>query len=115
MDFSLVYLVQRFFYRFIDFFHHWYVDGSRVFAHKFISALEAADRTFAVKVTAQHFFEPLYKDYSAIGRVVGVPFRAGRIVIGGIAYLIFALLFAAAYLAWLAIPAVIIYYAAKSL
>ena len=36
MDFSLIYLVHRFFYRFFDFFHHWYVDGSRWFGRKFM-------------------------------------------------------------------------------
>jgi hypothetical protein len=115
MDFALVYLVQRFFYRFFDFFHHWYVGGSRVFAHAFISTLEAADRTFAVKITLKYFFQPLYKDYTAIGRILGVVFRTGRILIGAVIYLAIALIFVAAYLVWLAIPATIIFYAARNL
>ncbi|HVM76714.1 MAG TPA: hypothetical protein VMU07_01000 [Candidatus Paceibacterota bacterium] len=114
MDFSPAYLVQRFFYRFFDFFHHWYVDGSRSIAHAFISTLTAADRTFAVKITLQHFFEPLYGDYSAVGRVVGIPFRAGRVLIGGVAYLFVALVFAAIYIIWVAIPALVIYYAIRN-
>jgi hypothetical protein len=115
MDFFPVYLVQRFIYRIYDFLHHWYIDGSRAIAHRFISALESADRSFAVKITLIHFFEPLYKDYSGVGRVVGVIFRAGRIVIGSIAYLVITIFFAVVYVAWLAIPAVILYYAVRSL
>ncbi len=115
MDFAFVYLLQRFFYRFFDFFHHWYVDGSRRFAHVFISALESADRTFAVKITLRHFFEPLYRDYSVIGRILGIVFRTGRIIIGSVIYLAIALIFAVIYLLWLVIPAVIIFYAARNL
>jgi len=115
MDFAFVYLVQRFFYRLFDFFHHWYADGSRRFAHAFISALESADRTFAVKITMRHFFEPLYKDYSAIGRILGIIFRTGRVLIGAIVYFVVACIFAVAYLVWLAIPAVILFYAARNL
>ncbi len=115
MDFAFVYLVQRFFYRLFDFFHHWYADGSRRFAHLFISTLEVADRTFAVKITLRHFFEPLYGDYSIIGRILGLIFRTGRVLIGSVMYLIVAIVFACAYLAWLAIPTVIIFYAARSL
>jgi hypothetical protein len=114
MDFSFVYLVQRFFIRFIDFFHHWYVDGSRAFGKHFMSALSTADRSFAVAITARHFFEPLYKDYSIIGRILGVVFRSGRIAIGAVAYLFLAIIFACAYVIWLAIPAVIIFYAARN-
>jgi hypothetical protein len=114
MDFALVYLLQRFFYRFFDFFHHWYIDGSRVFAHAFISALEAADRTFAVSITLKYFFQPLYRDYTAIGRILGIVFRTGRIIIGAAVYLAIALLFAAAYLVWLAVPATVIFYAARN-
>jgi len=115
MDFALVYLVQRFFYHFFDFFHHWYIDGSRRFAHVFISTLEAADRTFAVKITLRHFFEPLYRDYTVIGRILGIIFRTGRIAIGSVAYLLIAFVFAVLYIAWLAIPATVIFYAARYL
>lgn len=115
MDFSVVYLVRRFAYHFLDFFHHWYVDGSRVIGRRFMATLTAADRSLAVAVTLRHFFEPLYKDYTVIGRILGVVFRSARILIGVVAYLLLFLLFLAAYLVWLAVPAVIIFYAARNL
>ncbi|HUC01390.1 MAG TPA: hypothetical protein VMA75_00600 [Candidatus Paceibacterota bacterium] len=115
MDFSVVYLVRRFAYRFLDFFHHWYADGSRVFARRFMATMTAVDQSLAVAITLRHFFEPLYKDYSVIGRILGIVFRSARILIGGIFYILLALLFAVAYIIWLAIPAVIIFYAFKHL
>lgn len=108
MDFAPAYLLQRFWYRIEIFFRHWYVGGSRAIGNKFMLALEAADRSFAVKITLLHFFEPLYKDYSAVGIVLGVIFRAGRILIGGAAYLLIAAAFAAFYLAWLLVPIAIL-------
>lgn len=108
MDLAPVYLIQRFFVRILDFFHHWYVHGSRRFAHAFISSLEQCDELFAAKITLIHFFEPLYGDYSPIGRVLGITFRFWRIVFGGIVYVAITLVFAAAYLIWIFIPAVLV-------
>lgn len=113
MDFAPVYLIQRFFYRFVDFFHHWYVDGSRVIGHRFMTALTEADRSLALKITLRYFFRPLYGDYTVIGRILGIIFRTGRIIIGAVVYVVIAFLFLLLYLAWLAVPAVIIIYAAK--
>lgn len=110
MDFAFVYLIQRFFYRFFDFFHHWYIDGSRFIAHTFISTLTEMDKSFAVGITLRHFFEPLYKDYSIVGRILGIVFRSVRVVIGGVIYGIAALVCLAIYLAWVAIPAVLVLY-----
>ncbi len=110
MSFSPVYIVNRFLYRLFDFFHHWYVDGSKVFFHHFISFLERLDQVFAVRITLRCFFQPLYKDYTIIGRILGVIFRAGRIVIGASVYLLIAFVFVIIYVVWLLIPAVTILY-----
>lgn len=115
MDFSIVYLAWRFVYRFLDFFHHWYVDGSRAIGRRFMATLTTADQSFAVAITLRHFFEPLYKDYSPVGRIVGIVFRSIRVLIGAACYLIIALAFAAAYLVWLAVPAATLFYAARHL
>ena len=80
-----------------------------------MKALTVADRSFAIAITLRHFFEPLYKDYSIIGRILGVVFRSVRVVIGGAVYLLLALGFAALYLLWLAIPGIIIFYVVKNI
>ena len=109
MDFSLVYLVNRFFYRVFDFFHHWYVDGSRMFGRKFIGVLTDLDKTFALKVTLQHFFEPLYKDYTPIGRIMGIVGRTIRSFAGVVIYIVISLIAGVLYIIWLAIPAIVVY------
>lgn len=115
MDFAPIYLVQRLCYRIGDFFHHWYVDGSRAIANQFMLTIEAADQSFAIKITLRHFFEPLYKDYSVIGRILGVIFRTGRIILGGVVYLLIVSSFLVVYLAWVAIPAGLLWYVATGI
>ena len=112
MEFAPVYLIQRLWFRIYSFFKHWYGDGSRAIWGRFLLTLATADRSFAVKVTLRHFFEPLYKDYSGVGRVVGIIFRSGRIIIGGVVYLFIALFFALIYGTWLAIPVLVLWYVA---
>ncbi len=113
MNFAFIYIIQRFLYRFVDFFHHWYVDGTRFIAHKFISVLTEMDKSFAVKITLRHFFDPLYKDYSIVGRILGIIFRSIRVAIGGAVYIVFAIVFLFLYLVWIAIPAVLIILAVR--
>jgi hypothetical protein len=109
-DFAVSYLVYRFFYRIGDFFRHWYVNGTLAVAGLFMKTLERADRSFAVKVTLQHFFEPLYKDYSIIGRILGVLFRSLRVAIGAVAYAALTVVFMVIYLAWIAVPPALLFF-----
>jgi tryptophan-rich sensory protein len=109
MDFSPIYLLNRFFYRLYDFFHHWYVDGSRWFGRRAMAAFTKLDRTFAVKVTLEHLFEPLYKDYTVMGRILGAIFRTLRVLVGFVVYAIVAVAILSVYIAWLAIPAYVVW------
>ena len=110
MNFSLTYLIGRFLYRIHDFFHHWYTDGSRIFFYKLISFLQYLDQTLALRMTLRYFFQPLYKDYSFIGRILGVVFRTCRAFIGIVAYVFVLILFLVAYVLWLAAPIILILY-----
>ena len=99
----LLYLIRRVVYRILEFFRHWYVNGFRLYWNFIIRSLEWFDRYFAWKITLRHVFEPLYKDYSAIGYALGIPFRFGKILIGGIVYAFFLFVAAVVFLAWLLI------------
>ncbi|MDO8664715.1 MAG: hypothetical protein Q7K44_04200 [Candidatus Liptonbacteria bacterium] len=110
MNFSLTYLIGRFIYRIIDFFHHWYTDASRVFFYKLISFLEELDQTLALRMTLRYFFQPLYKDYTFIGRILGVVFRTCRAFIGFVVYVFVLIIFLASYVLWLAAPIILIIY-----
>lgn len=109
MSFSLVYLVQRFFYRIFDFLRDWYVGGFLWFSHRSLNFLERLDRFFALKVTFRYWFKPLYQDYSFIGYVLGFFFRTVRLLAACLVYLAFAIISWVFYLAWAAIPVYLVY------
>lgn len=107
MSFSLVYVASRIWFRFYDFFRRWYVEGSKVIFHRLISTLENLDQTFAVRIQLRYFFQPLYKDYTIVGRILGVIFRSCRIVIGVSIYACVAAVFLLVYLTWVSIPVIL--------
>ena len=100
-------------FRVFDFFHHWYIGGSRRFAYRFVFFIRSIDQVFAVKITLEHFFEPLYGDYSPVGRFFGFFFRTFRVLLGSAVHLFFITLFATAYVLWLATPLLILTAMAK--
>ncbi len=109
MSFSVVYLLQRFFYRIYEAIRHWYRDGFLWFVHHTLNVLEGLDRTFALRITFRYWLKPLYQDYTVIGYILGFIFRTFRLVIGGFVYLVIILAALLLYLVWAAIPIYIVY------
>lgn len=109
MSFAPVYLAYRFFYHIIRFFHHWYRDGSRAMFHYFLRTLGKLEGTFALSLTARYFFHPLYQDFSVVGRIVGIFFRSGRILIGLFVYALLAAFFVLVYLAWILLIPILVF------
>jgi hypothetical protein len=101
MNFAFGYLIYRFFFNIYNFLRHFYVFGTRYILHSWVRTLEKLDRTFAVKINLRHFFAPLYKDYSIIGRILGIIFRTIRIIIGTIIYFFVSILFLGIVLFWI--------------
>lgn len=114
MSFAPLYLLNRLFFRLSDFFHHWYLDGSRTILHHFVSVFESLDRTFALRITLRYFWRPLYGDYSVVGHIFGFFFRSARLLIGGVIYLALAIVMLALYLIWLALPFLILFFAYRA-
>ncbi len=112
---AIVYLLNRLGYRVLDFFHHWYYHGSRVLTNYFFAFLERLDRGVALKITLKYFFQPLYKDYTVIGRILGVIFRTFRVGIGFVVYGFFGFLFTLIYLAWILFLPAILFFFVKNL
>ncbi len=112
MSFSVIYLIQRFFYRVGIFLYDWYVGGFLFFAKHGVNFLERLDRFWAIKITARNFFRPLYQDATFIGRILGIILRTFRI---GLALILYVLIISALilfYLIWALIPILIIGYGA---
>lgn len=114
MDFAGIYLVDRLVFRIRNFFHHWYVHGTRRIAHDGMNLFESLDQTFALKITLIHFFEPLYGDYSVVGRFFGIVLRAARLLVGGVIYSVIAFAWGVVFLLWWSVPVVIMIFALYS-
>lgn len=108
---ALLFLLERACYRVGDFFHHWYVDGTRAYWHRVHRLYLKLDRVFAVWLTLRHFAEPLYGDYTIIGHILGLFFRSFRVLIGGIIYLLIAPFIILAFCLYAALPIGLLIYA----
>ncbi|HEY4498194.1 MAG TPA: hypothetical protein VJA63_00960 [Candidatus Paceibacterota bacterium] len=109
MTSAALYLVNRFSYRFLAFFRHWYLGSLTVMAEFWNRFLGRLDRTFAIKITLRHFFEPLYQDRSFFGYVLGFFFRSARIFVASIIYLLIIALAVLIYFFWAGLPAYAIF------
>lgn len=104
----IIYLLNRFLYRFKEFVRHWYINSFFIWSNFVISFLERLDRFFAFKITLRFLFRPLYSDYSIIGYILGFIFRFIRLLISGIVYGVIIAIGFFLYLIWLAAPFYII-------
>ena len=104
MNFFVTYLIGRLLFRIAEFFRHWYLGGLEAVSRYVFSLLETLEQTIALRVTVRYFFQPLYGDWSPVGRGLGLIFRTGRTVLGVIIYPIIFAGGALAYLVWAAIP-----------
>lgn len=109
MNFAPAYLAIRFFYRIFEFVRHWYVKSVRIYWNFVLNTLQNLDYFFAWRITVKHLFEPLYKDYSVIGYILGFIFRSLRVAIGSVVYLFVFAIAIGLYLAWLLIPPFLIF------
>ena len=109
MNFAPGYLVVRFFYRIFEFLRHWYVKSIRWYSNAVLDRLQDIDRSLAWRITFKNLFEPLYKDYSIIGYFFGFLFRLFRLIMGGLIYIVIFALALVFYLAWLALPAYLVF------
>lgn len=104
MNFAPVYLIYSFFLNIFNFLEHWYAYGFKFWIGLWLKNIQSLDKTFAVVINLKHFFVPLYKDYTLIGRFTGIILRFFRILIGFIIYLIITIIFGIIILVWWLIP-----------
>ena len=105
---ALAYLIRRFFFRVVEFLRHWYIKSFKIYSNFVFDQLQKMDRTLAWRVNVRYLFQPLYKDYSIIGYVLGFILRIGRLLGISIIYLVVFLFVIVAYVIWLMIPIAIV-------
>jgi hypothetical protein len=103
-----VFIVQSFFLRLFLFFKHWYLNGFFFSVKKTIAVLAFFDSFFAVKITALNIFQPLFQDYTLLGRLIGFPLRIILLLLGLSLYLVIISFSALLFLIWSSIPVLII-------
>ncbi|MDD4761445.1 MAG: hypothetical protein PHZ25_00235 [Candidatus Pacebacteria bacterium] len=103
-----VFIIQSFFLRFFLFFKHWYYDGFFFSIRKIISILTFFDSFFALKITALNLFQPLFQDYSIIGRLISFPFRIILLFSGFLLYITIISCAIFLFLLWSSFPLLII-------
>ncbi len=106
---AFIYLGERFLYRIMEFLRHWYVKSGRVYSNFILNKLTQIDEVLAWRITLNHLFEPLYKDYSIIGYVLGFLFRLLRLCVASIVYLVVFAIALSGYVLWLLIPPIVVW------
>lgn len=109
MNFTAVYLIERFFYRIFEFLRHWYIKSIRMYFGFIINCFESMDRVFAWKITAKNIFKPLYGDYSFVGYVFGFLFRITRLVVTTVVYICVFFIAVFLYVLWFLVPPFLLY------
>ena len=88
----------------IKFFSFWYLTSSRAFWNKEILFIKGVERDMGVLINLKLIFQPIFGDYSYMGRVIGPIFRLGRVLIGFIIMAVSIAVVVAIYLIWIILP-----------
>ena len=100
----LVYLGRQFVFRVTEFLRHWYFGGYRVYVGFWMRLLEDLDYTFAWRLTFLHLFQPMYGDYTFVGRILGPFFRLGRLLVASVLYVVIFVVAGVGYVVWALVP-----------
>ncbi len=88
----------------INFFSFWYITISKSFWNKEILFIKGIERDIGVLINLKLMFQPIFGDYSYMGRVIGPAFRLGRILIGFIIMAVSVVVVVIIYLIWIILP-----------
>ncbi|MBW6440787.1 hypothetical protein K0B03_02015 [Patescibacteria group bacterium] len=88
----------------LNFFYVWYVQSSKDFWHKEISFIKGIERDIGVLINLKLLFQPIFGDYSYLGRVIGPILRMGRVLIGLFIVLVSIIAVLIVYLIWILLP-----------
>ncbi|MGC9611039.1 MAG: hypothetical protein ABSE68_02355 [Minisyncoccia bacterium] len=105
---TLVYLIRRFFYRILEFLRHWYVKSAKIYSNFVLERLESIDRVLAWRVNFKYLFQPLYGDYSFLGRVLSFFIRIPKLIGTSLIYLVIFAVAVFIYLVWILFPLAVV-------
>lgn len=88
----------------INFFSFWYLQSSKNFWRKEISFIKQIERDLGMIVNLKLIYQPIFGDYSYMGRVIGPVFRISRVLIGLLIILTSIIIVVTIYLIWIILP-----------
>ena len=87
-----------------NFFSFWYIQSSKAFWNKEILFIKGIERDMGVLINLKLMFQPIFGDYSYMGRIIGPIFRMSRVLIGFIIMAASIVSVVAIYLIWIILP-----------
>ena len=97
-------LPVKFFKGINQFFWFWYIQSSKDFWHREIGFLKGIERDIGVIINLKLIFQPIFGDYSYMGRIIGPIFRLGRVLIGTVIMITSVFVVILIYLIWIILP-----------
>lgn len=97
-------LPVKFIKEIINFFSFWYLTSSKNFWQKEVSFIKGIENDIGLLINLRLMFQPIFGDYSYMGRVIGPIFRTGRILFGFIFILLSLVFMVIMYLIWIILP-----------
>jgi hypothetical protein len=88
----------------INFFYFWYVQSSRDFWNREIAFVKQIERDLGIMINLRLITQPIFGDYSYMGRIIGPIFRLGRILIGLLIIAVSFVVIIFVYLIWIILP-----------
>ena len=104
-----VYILYSILIRIFLFLRNWYVASLIFISKKTVNLLTSLDLFFALKITINHIFSPLYQDYTLISYIISIPIRIVMIISAIIIYILVIILAITIYIMWSLIIPFIIY------
>lgn len=89
-----------------DFMFFWYVRGSQDFGHREINMIKGVERDIGIFINLKLLFQPIYSDYSLIGKLIGPILRLCRVFFGCLLVIFLSVLIVVCYALWLLLPPV---------
>lgn len=89
-----------------DFLYFWYIRGSKDFLRGEMNAIKGVERDIGILINLKLVFQPIYGDYSILGKLIGPILRLGRVFLGFMLVVFLSIIIVALYLLWLLLPPV---------
>lgn len=106
---SLLRFVKFFYKSLYDFLYFWYFKGSLDFWRRELDFIKSTERDMGLVLNLKLITQPIFGDYTYMGRIIGPIFRLFRVLSSVIILLISCLAIIVAYFIWIALPLVVFY------